>query len=89
MTCIRSRSSEPTKFWPFTTAPSLTGVVQTRTLGMPSTVIWQLAQWPEQQTRPRGRWYLKLREKTRLPDAYSADPIVSPANPCDGLAVVA
>ncbi len=43
--------------------------MQTRTLGTPSTVIWQFAQWPEQHASPRGRWYLKLREKTRRPDA--------------------
>jgi hypothetical protein len=38
----------------------------------------QFGQLPEQQMRPRGRWYLKLREKTRRPDAKSAEPIVSP-----------
>ena len=43
--------------------------MQTRTFGIPSTVIWQLAQWPEQHASPRGRWYLKLREKTRCPEA--------------------
>ena len=30
---------------------------------------------------PRGRWYLKLREKTRSPEAASADTIVSPSKP--------
>jgi len=59
----------PRKLWPLTTAPSRTGVTQTRTFGCPSTVIWQFAQCPEQHCRPRGRWYLKLREKTRCPDA--------------------
>ena len=73
------------KFWPSTTAPARIGSVQTRTLGMPSTVIWQLAQWPEQHWRPRGRWYLKLREKTRRPEAKSAEPIVSPRKPLTGL----
>ena len=43
--------------------------MQTRTLGIPSTVIWQFAQCPEQHASPRGRWYLKLRENTRWPDA--------------------
>ena len=44
-------------------------MTQTRTFGCPSTVIWQFAQWPEQHWRPRGRWYLKLREKTLRPEA--------------------
>ena len=39
----------------------------------------QFAQLPEQQSSPRGRWYLKLREKTRCPAAKSAEPIVSPS----------
>ncbi len=55
--------------------------MQTRTFGTPSTVIWQFGQWPEQQRRPRGRWYLKEREKTRLPAANAADAIVSPSKP--------
>ncbi len=42
-------------FWLVTTIPSTAGVVQTRTFGMPSTVIRQLGQWPVQQRRPRGR----------------------------------
>ena len=63
--------------------------MQTRTLGIPSTVIWQFAQWPEQHWRPRGRWYLKLREKRRRPEAKSAEPIVSPVEARDGLAVEA
>ena len=46
---------------------------------MPSTVIMQFGQLPEQQSSPRGRWYLKLRENTRRPEAKSAEPIVSPA----------
>jgi hypothetical protein len=29
----------------------------------------QFGQWPEQQSSPRGLWYLKLREKTRRPAA--------------------
>ncbi len=39
----------------------------------------QFGQWPEQQSSPRGRWYLNEREKTRWPAAKSAEPIVSPA----------
>ena len=46
--------------------------------------LWQFAQWPEQHWSPRGRWYLKLRENTRLPEAKSAEPIVSPAKPLTG-----
>ena len=41
--------------------------------------IMQFAQLPEQQSSPRGRWYLKLREKMRCPAAKSAEPIVSPS----------
>src|SRR6476646_2028933 len=48
-----------------TSAPSRSGSTHTRTFGTPSTVIMQFGQRPEQQRRPRGRWYLKLREKTR------------------------
>jgi hypothetical protein len=44
----------------------------------------QFAQLPEQQSNPRGRWYLKLRENTRLPDAKSAEPIVSPGKASTG-----
>ena len=55
--------------------------MQTRTFGTPSTVIWQFGQWPEQHGRPRGRWYLKEREKTRLPAANAAEAIVSPSKP--------
>jgi hypothetical protein len=44
----------------------------------------QFGHAPEQQSRPRGRWYLKLREKTRRPEAKSADPIVSPSNASTG-----
>ena len=50
-------------------------------------VIMQLGQLPEQQSRPRGRWYLKLREKTPRPAANSAEPIVSPAKACTGSAL--
>jgi hypothetical protein len=44
----------------------------------------QLGQLPEQQRSPRGRWYLKLREKTRWPSAKSADPKVSPRKALTG-----
>ena len=50
-------------------------------MGTPSTVIMQFGQWPEQQRRPRARWYLKEREKTRLPAAKAAEAIVSPSKP--------
>ena len=75
----RSKSSLPSTFCGSTTAPSRRGSTQTRTFGTPSTVIRQFGQWPAQQRSPRGRWYLNEREKTRLPPAKSADPIVSPA----------
>jgi hypothetical protein len=65
VTTSASRSSEPHTFCGRTSAPSRTGSAQTRTLGTPSTVIMQFAQLPEQQSSPRGRWYLKLREKMR------------------------
>jgi hypothetical protein len=44
----------------------------------------QFGHWPEQQRRPRGRWYLKLREKTRRPAAKRAEPIVSPGKALTG-----
>ena len=80
VTAIRSRSREPTTFCAFTTVPSRGGRTQTRTFGTPSTVIMQFGHWPEQQSSPRRRWYLKLRPNTRRPAAKSAEPIVSPAN---------
>ena len=81
VTDMKSKSSDQRTFCPSTTAPSRIGSVQTRTFGTPSTVIWQFGQWPEQQRRPRGRWYLNEREKTRLPAANAADAIVSPSKP--------
>ena len=57
----------------------------TRTFGSPSTCIRQLGQPPLAHRSPRGRWYLKLREKTRRPAANSADPIVSPSYASTGL----
>jgi hypothetical protein len=44
----------------------------------------QFGQLPEQQRSPRGRWYLKLREKTRCPQAKSAEPIESPRKALTG-----
>ena len=41
----------------------------------------QFGQVPWQQRSPRGRWYLKLREKMRCPSPKSAEAIVSPSNP--------
>ena len=69
----------PQTFCGSTSAPARIGSTQTRTFGTPSTVIMQFGQWPEQQRRPRGRWYLNEREKIRRPDAKSAEPNVSPA----------
>ena len=45
------------------------------------TATRQLGHWPAQHSRPRRRWYLKLRENVRTPAAKSAEPIVSPARP--------
>ena len=50
-------------------------------MGSPSTVIRQLGQLPAAQSNPRGRWYLKLRLKTTVPDAERAEATVSPSNP--------
>ena len=44
-----------------------------------------MAHWPQPHSSPRGRWYLNDRLKVRLPDAYSADAIVSPSNAAIGL----
>ncbi len=65
--------------------PSLTGSVQARAPGAPSTETMQLGHWPAQHSRPRRRWYLKLREKVLRPAAKSAEPIVSPSYPSTGL----
>ena len=59
--------------------PCSTGVMQARTVGWPSTSTRQFGHWPEQHIRPRGRWYLKERENTRVPAAKRAEAMVSPA----------
>ena len=76
---ITSKPSDGDAFMCSTFIPSRTGSVQARTPGAPSTCTRQLGHWPAQQRRPRGRWYLKLREKVRWPEANSAEPIVSPS----------
>src|SRR5918992_3540059 len=78
---MRSRFNDPSTFCVRISAPCLIGSTHTRTFGTPSTVIRQFGQWPEQQRRPRGRWYLNEREKRRCPAAYIAEPSVSPAKP--------
>jgi len=82
---IASNSSDGDAFMCSTRMPSRTGSVQARTPGAPSTETRQLGHCPAQQSRPRGRWYLKLLEKTRRPPANSAVAIVSPARPRAGL----
>jgi hypothetical protein len=37
--------------------------------GAPSTATRQFGHWPAQHSRPRRRWYLKLRENVRWPAA--------------------
>jgi hypothetical protein len=49
--------------------PSRTGSVQARIPGAPSTETRQFGHCPAQHMSPRGRWYLKLREKVRRPAA--------------------
>ena len=66
-----------------TTAPSRNGSMQTRTFGTPSTVIMQFGQWPEQQSSPRGRWYLKSGRRPASGTRRAPTPIVSPAKPVD------
>ena len=46
------------------------------------TFMRQLGQFPETQSSPLGRWYLKLREKMRIPEARRAEPTVSPGWAC-------
>jgi len=65
--------------------PALAGVVQARTLGTPSTFIMQLGHLPDKHSRPRGRWYLKLRVKMRCPERYKAEATVSPVRAWTGL----
>ena len=60
--------------------PSRTGSVQARTPGAPSTATRQFGHCPAQHSRPRRRWYLKLRENVRWPPAKSAEAMVSPAS---------
>lgn len=55
-----------------------------RTFGTPPAFTSQLGHLPETQSRPRGRWYLKLCEKVIRPAAASAEAIVSPANASTG-----
>ena len=64
-----SRSSDGHAFWAFTFMPPAMGVMQARTVGTPSTSTRQLGHAPPQQSSPRGRWYLKEREKMRTPEA--------------------
>src|ERR1700682_5850053 len=54
--------------------------MQARTLGTPSTFIKQLGHLPDMHSKPRGRWYLKLRVKIRCPERYSAEAMVSDRN---------
>ena len=70
-----------------TSIPCRTDSVHARTPGQPSTSTRQFGHWPAQQSSPRGRWYLKLREIVRRPEAWSAEPIVSPSYAFDALAV--
>ena len=76
---IASKSSDGVAFMCTTFMPSRTGSVQARTPGASSTCTRQFGHWPAQHISPRGRWYLKLREKVRLPAANRAEPIVSPS----------
>ena len=71
----------------WTCMPSLTGSVQARTPGQPSTSTRQFGHWPAQHISPRGRWYLKLRERTFCPDGVEgrADRVALVG--LDGLAV--
>ena len=76
--CSRSRSSDGQAFTGSTAIPSRIGVMQARAVGSPSALTMQFGHWPAQQSRPRGRWYLKERESTRTPEACSAEAMVSP-----------
>ena len=58
--------------------PASTGRRQARTFASPPICTRQLGQWPAQQSRPRGRWYLKERLSVFTPAAASAEPMVSP-----------
>ncbi len=62
---MTSKRRDGLAFMCSTFIPSRTGSVQARTPGQPSTSTRQFGHWPAQQNRPRGRWYLKLRERTR------------------------
>src|SRR5688500_17279990 len=75
----RSKASDGQAFCDRTAIPARAWVAQMRTLGVPSTVQRQLGQRPAQQKRPRGRWYLKLRERIWISAACSAPASVWPA----------
>ena len=76
---MTSKSSPGVAFRCSTSMPARAGSVHARTPGAPSTATRQFAHWPAQHSRPRRRWYLKLRENVRRPAAKSAEAIVSPS----------
>ena len=67
MIASASRSADGHAFWRVTFWPTVARHSQARTLTSPSTVTRQFGQSPPTQYRPRGRWYLKDREKMRVP----------------------
>ncbi len=66
---MTSKPSDGHAFWCSTRIPARIGSLQPRTPGKPSTWKSEFEHWPQPQSSPRGRWYLKLRDSTRRPDA--------------------
>lgn len=62
---MASNCSDGTALTCSTLIPSLTGSIHARAPGAPSTATMQFGHCPAQHSRPRRRWYLKLRENVR------------------------
>ncbi len=75
---LASMRSEGQVFWEVTAMPAVTSRWAPRTFGSSPTWTMQPGSWKEAVSRPRGRWYFRLRENTRSPAAASAETIVSP-----------
>ncbi len=74
-----------TPYWVCTVIPARTGVMQVRTLGLPSTTITQSVQRPMAQNTPRGLSIFMVWRCTITPAALRAAAIGSPSYPSMGL----
>ena len=74
-----------TPYWVCTVIPARTGVMQVRTLGLPSTTITQSVQRPMAQNTPRGLSIFMVWRCTITPAALRAAAMGSPSYPSMGL----